>query len=126
MIYTNVNKGWKFRSERIQVPKATAKTKLNPSGRMTKTATAWIDDIVLTTTSNERVKKEDNHLVKWQKPSRLYDRIISPFCDEGDWILDPFAGVATLGLWSKNNNRNYYGIENDTETFKLAKINIER
>ena len=124
LIYSNIKKGWKFYSDRIQVAKATAKTNLNPSGRMTKTATAWIDDIVLTTTAKERVKKEDGHLVKWQKPQRLYNRIILPFTDEGDWILDPFAGSGSLGLWCKNNNRNYIGIENDKEVFKLAKKNI--
>ena len=124
LVYSNVKKGWKFYSDRIQVAKATAKTNLNPSGRMTKTATAWIDDIVLTTTATERVKKEDGHLVRWQKPQRLYDRIILPFTNEGDWILDPFAGSGSLGLWCKNNNRNYVGIEYDKEVFELAKKNI--
>jgi DNA modification methylase len=124
MIYSNAKKGWKFYSDRIQVPKATAKTNLNPSGRMTKTATAWIDDITLTTTSNERVKKSDGHLIKWQKPRRLYDRVILPFTDEGDWVLDPFMGSGSLGRWCLENNRNYVGIELDTETFELAKENI--
>jgi len=124
LIYSNCKKGWTFKPEVIQVKKATAGTNLNPSGRMTKTATAWIDDIVLTTTAKERVKKEDGHLVKWQKPLRLYDRIIAPFTNEGDWILDPFMGSGSLGLWCKQNNRNYVGIEYDKETFKLAKKNI--
>ncbi len=124
MIYSNAKSGWKFYSDRIQVSKATAKTNLNPSGRMTKTATAWIDDIVLTTTAKERVKKKDGHLVRWQKPQRLYDRIILPFTDEGDWILDPFMGSGSLGLWCKLNNRNYVGIEYDKEVFQLAKKNI--
>lgn len=124
MIYSNAKKGWKFRSEVIQVPKATAKTNLNPSGRMTKTATAWIDDIVLTTTANERVKKSDGKLIRWQKPLRLYDRIIAPFTNEGDWVLDLFAGSGSLGKWCKMNNRNYVGIELDKEVYKLAKKNI--
>jgi len=115
----------KFYLDRIQVPKATTKTKLNPSGRETKTATAWIDDICLTTTSKERVKKADGHLVKWQKPLKLFDRIILPFTDENDLILDPFAGVGSLGLWCKINNRNYIGIEIDKDIFNLAKERIE-
>lgn len=117
-------KEWKFYSDRIQVPKATANTKLNPSGRSTKTATCWIDDICLTTTSKERVKLLDGHLIKWQKPLRLFDRIITPFVDSGDLIIDPFMGSGSLGVWCKNNNRNFIGIENDPEVFKIASERI--
>lgn len=123
LIYCN-GTDWRFYSERIQVPKVTKNKGLNPSGRETKTATAWIDDICLTTTAKERVKKDDGHLIRWQKPQKLYDRIIAPFTDEGDLILDPFAGSGSLGLWCKNNNRNYIGIEIDPEVYRLAERNI--
>lgn len=115
---------WNFYSERIQVPKATVNTKLNPSGRQTKTATAWIDDICLTTTSKERVKKEDGHLIKWQKPLKLFDRIVAPFTDVGDNIFDPFMGSGSLGEWCVKNNRNYVGIEYDCDVFSLAERRI--
>ena len=117
-------KDYKFYPERIQVDKVTKNKGLNPSGRQTKTATAWIDDICLTTTSKERVKKRDGHLVRWQKPVRLFDRIIAPFTDEGDWVVDNFMGTASLGEWCVNNNRNYVGIENDQEVFLLANIRL--
>jgi DNA modification methylase len=124
LIFTNNKKKYKFYPERIQVPKVTTNKGLNPSGRQTKQATAWIDDICLTTTSKERVKKDDGHLVKWQKPQKLYDRIVAPFTDEEDLVLDPFMGVSTLGLWCKRNYRDYVGIENDPDVFKLAEKNI--
>ena len=125
MIYTNVESGWKFYPERIQVPKATAKSKgLNRFGKDTKPATAWIDDITLTTVAKERVKKPDGKLIRWQKPLGLYNRIISPFTDENDWIIDAFAGSGSLGKWCRLNGRNYMGIEYDTEVYKLAKNNI--
>jgi DNA modification methylase len=114
----------RFYSDRIQVAKATANTRLNPSGRETKTATAFISDICLTTTSKERVKLEDGHLIRWQKPLALLDRVLLPFTDEGDWILDPFSGSNSTGLWCKNNNRNYTGIELDKEVFKIGKERI--
>lgn len=124
IIYCKGNK-WKFYPDRIQVPKATANSKgLNPSGRTTKTATAWIDDIVLTTVAKERVKKKDGHLLAWQKPLRLYDRVILPFSDENDLILDSFMGSGSLGRWCMENNRQYVGIENDPEIFRLAEQNI--
>jgi site-specific DNA-methyltransferase (adenine-specific) len=114
-------KDYKFYSDRIQVDKVTKNKGLNPSGRETKTATAWIDDICLTTTAKERIKKADGHLVRWQKPYRLFDRIVAPFTDEGDYVIDPFMGTAPLGEWCKNNNRNYVGIEYDKEIYELAK-----
>lgn len=123
LIYSK-GKDYKFYPDRIQVPKATANTKLNPSGRNTKTATAWIDDIVLTTTAKERVKKKDGHNIRWQKPLRLYDRIILPFTDKLDNILDPFMGSGSLAKWCQKNERNYTGIEYDEEVYELAQKNL--
>ena len=124
IIIFSKGKDYKFYPERIQVDKVTKNKGLNPSGRQTKQATAWIDDICLTTTSKERVKKRDGHLARWQKPVRLFDRIVSPFTDEGDWVVDNFMGTASLGEWCVNNNRNYVGIENDQEIFLLANIRL--
>jgi DNA modification methylase len=126
IIIFSKGKDFKFYPERVQVEKATANSKgLNPSGRTTKLATSVIMDICLTTVANERVKKEDGHLVRWQKPQKLYDRIILPFTDERDLIIDPFAGTGSLGKWAKRNNRSYFGIENDKEVYKLALKNIQ-
>lgn len=124
IIVCSKGKDYKFYPDRIQVPKATAKTKLNPSGRKTKTATAWIDSIVLTTTAKERVKNKHGKNVRWQKPLKLYDRIIQPFSDKFDLVLDPFMGVGSLGKWCKMNERDYVGIEIDEEIYGLAVKNI--
>jgi DNA modification methylase len=120
LIFSN-GKDYKFYPDRIQIPKATALTKLNPSGRQTKTATAFCDDICLTTTSKERVRDKTGKLIRWQKPLKLMDRIIAPFVDENDYILDLFAGSGTLGVWSIKNNVNYVGFENDSDVFEVAK-----
>lgn len=118
-------KNYKFYPERIQVNKVTKNKGLNPSGRETKAATAWIDDICLTTTSKERIKKPDGHLIQWQKPLKLFDRIILPFTDEKDLVVDPFMGSGSLSEWCIKNNRDYVGIEYDKEVFDLAKNRIE-
>ena len=112
--------------EKIQVPKATAGSKgLNKSGRETKLATSVITDICLTTVAKERVKKEDGHNIRWQKPLALYSRILEPFLDsEHNEVLDAFMGSGSLGRWCKMNNYNYTGIEYDTEVFKYAEKNI--
>lgn len=118
-------KDYKYYPQKVQVPKVTKTKGLNPSGRETKTATAWIDDICLTTTSKERVKKPDGHLLRWQKPIRLFDRIVAPFVDKNDTILDPFMGSGTLCEWAIRNDCNYVGIENDPSVFELAKARCE-
>ena len=116
----------KFYPERVQVPKVTVNTKLNPSDRETKTATAWIDDICLTTTSKERIKKPDGHLIRWQKPIKLIDRLIQPFSNENDMVVDLFMGSGSVGEWCILNNRNYIGYEIDSDVFELAKTRLER
>jgi DNA modification methylase len=118
-------KNYKFYPERIQVDKVTKNKRLNPSGRETKQATAWIDDICLTTTSKERIKKYDGHLIKWQKPLRLFDRIVAPFTDKNDLVFDPFMGSGSLGEWCIKNGRNYFGIEYDKEIFELAENRLK-
>jgi site-specific DNA-methyltransferase (adenine-specific) len=125
IIVFSKGKNYKFYSEKIQVDKATKGKGLNPSGRETKTATAWIDDICLTTVAKERIRNLNGKCVKWQKPVRLYERIIAPFVSEGDWILDNFMGLGSLGEYCIKNDLNYVGIENDKESFELAKQRLE-
>jgi DNA modification methylase len=53
-------------------------------------------------------------------PEKLaHDHILS-WSNEGDTILDPFAGSGTTGVACKNLNRNFIGIELDLEYFKIA------
>jgi DNA modification methylase len=124
LVYSN-GKNWSFYPNKIQVPKATISKGMNPSGRTTKQRTAWIDNVTLTTTAKERVKKDDGHLIRWQKPQRLYDAIIAPWFDTTATILDPFAGSFSLGVWCSKNNCDYTGIEYDTEVFNIGSKNIE-
>lgn len=113
---------WRFDGSKIQVPKATASSKgLNPSGRTTKNATAWIDDCTLTTMPKERIKKNDGHLIRWQKPKKLVNRIFSPFVVPGDLIIDPFMGSGTSMEVANNLGCDGIGIEYDLEPFLLAK-----
>lgn len=112
---------YKWYPNRVQVEKATANSKgLNKSGRTTKLATSVITDICLTTVAKERIKKEDGHCIRWQKPMTLMERLISPFSDKGDLVVDPFMGSASLGEWCLLSDREYIGVESDKEVFDLA------
>jgi site-specific DNA-methyltransferase (adenine-specific) len=50
-----------------------------------------------------------------QKPLLMIERIIISSSNEGDIILDPFAGSGTTGVACKNLNRNYILIEKEPE-----------
>lgn len=56
-----------------------------------------------------------------QKPLRLLYRIILASTNEGDTILDPFAGSSTTGIAANLLNRNFIGIEQDSDFIELSK-----
>lgn len=121
IIIFSKGKNYKFYPDRVQVEKATAKSKgLNPSGRTTKLATSVITDICLTTIANERIKDENGKNVPWQKPLKLVERLVLPFVDEGNLIIDPFMGAATSGVVALDLGCDYVGVENNSKIFKLA------
>jgi len=119
IIYSN-SKTWEFDGSKVQVNKVTKNKGLNPSGRITKQATAWIDDCTLTTTSLERQKGKDGKLMKWQKPLSLIRRLFYPFVKSGDLIIDGFMGVGSSGVVAKELDCDYIGIEYDIERFEIS------
>ena len=46
-----------------------------------------------------------------QKPLALYERIIQASSNEGDWVLDPFAGCATTCVAAERLGRRWVGID---------------
>jgi len=118
-------KEWKWYPDRIQIEKKTAGTAFDKKGTGQKTpCDVFYDHVSFSTMSNERVKLEDGKGIQWQKPMWLAERLLLPFTDEGDFVLDPFMGSGTFGEWCVRNNRNYTGIELDPEVFKLAEKRI--
>jgi site-specific DNA-methyltransferase (adenine-specific) len=61
-------------------------------------------------------------------PVGLVDFFIKSFSNEGDIILDPFAGGGTTGESAKNNNRKFYLIDNVEKYVELMEkeLKIER
>ena len=60
-----------------------------------------------------------------QKPLPLMEWIINKYSKDSDTILDPFMGGGTTGVASLNFNRDFIGIEKDTEYFNIAQKRIE-
>ncbi len=53
-------------------------------------------------------------------PTRLVEPCILAGCPEGETVLDPFAGTATVGLVAREHGRKFIGIELNPEYVKLA------
>lgn len=55
-----------------------------------------------------------------QKPLRLLYRIILASTDEGDTVLDPFAGSSTTGIAANLLGRNFIGLEQEKEYVEMS------
>lgn len=58
-------------------------------------------------------------------PDTLIEPCILAGCPEGGVVLDPFMGAGTTGMVTKRYNRNYVGIELNTEYIDIANKRIE-
>ena len=72
--------------------------------------------------SNQHTKQSKHPAVY---PVELCNFFIQAFSNEGDVVLDPFAGSGTTGVAAKNLNRKFIGIELDEGYFNIAKERIE-
>lgn len=61
-----------------------------------------------------------------QKSLPLFEALIKKHSNEGDTILDPFAGSATTAVAAKKLGRNFVGCELDEEFFKKSVDRIEK
>ena len=56
----------------------------------------------------------------------MFEALIEKHSNEGDTILDPFAGSATTAVAAKKLGRSFVGCELDEEFFKKSVDRIER
>ena len=112
IIWAVKGKGWVFNYEVLK--------ELNPQKQKDGTAKQMRDvwSIPLCQ-GKERLKNSDGKaLHPTQKPEELLKRIILGFSNEGDIVLDPFAGSGTTPYIAKKYNRNYIAIEKDKKYFE--------
>ena len=69
------------------------------------------------------VAKQNGHITP--KPVDLLEYIIKTSSNEGDIVLDCFAGSGSTGVACANTNRRFIGIELDKNYFEIAKKRIE-
>ena len=83
------------------------KTKFNDNGK--NPGDVWGDIKQLTYKSKELISREALNTI--QKPEKLIERIVLASSDEGDLVLDPFAGMGTTPVVCKKNNRRFIAFE---------------
>lgn len=71
-----------------------------------------------------RSKNQMTHPAKF--PEELVTRFVEYFTQEGGWVIDPFAGVASTSVACKNLERSSVGIELDSEFVKIGNEEIKR
>lgn len=123
------SKGTDFYWEKdvIQIPKKTAGTALDKKGTGLKTPCSVFDDLGnFSTMSRERIKGQDGHNQKWQKPIKLMERLILPFCTKESLVIDPFCGTGTSGVVCIKNFIDFVGIEQDKTVYFMAKKRLEQ
>lgn len=76
-------------------------------------------DVWTGTLTNQKEKIYGKHPT--QKPLYLLQRIILASTKENDVVLDPFCGSSTTGVACKVLNRNFIGIDNNSDFIKLSK-----
>lgn len=119
---------YRFYPDRIQIPKVTAGTKFDKKGTGLKTPCDVFYDLGnFSTMSKERVKDpETDKNIRWQKSQKLMSRILLPFTDIDDWIMEPFGGTFSATRWCIENNRNAIATEYDEKVFNIGKAEIEK
>ena len=120
IIWAVKGKGWIFNYEVLK--------ELNPErkkdGSKKQMRDVWSMPLVQ---GKERLKEKGTNkaLHPTQKPEELLKRIILGFSNEGDIILDPFAGSGTTPYIAKKYKRKYIAIEKEKKYFEAMKNRVE-
>lgn len=68
-----------------------------------------------------KTAESEGKLHPTQKPVKMYEYFINTYSNEGDVVIDITMGSGTTGVAAQNTNRNFIGIELDTEYYNVAK-----
>ena len=71
-----------------------------------------------------KYKKDYDGYHPTQKPILLLEDLIKTFSNEGDLVVDLTMGSGSTGVACRNTNRNFIGIEEDEQYFKIAEQRI--
>ncbi|VAX40848.1 hypothetical protein MNBD_PLANCTO02-1125 [hydrothermal vent metagenome] len=98
------------------------KTKFNNKGK--NPGDVWGDIKQLTYKSKELISRDALNTI--QKPEKLIERLVKASSNEGDLVLDPFAGVGTCPLVCERLGRQFIGIEQNKKFVKAGQQRIKK
>ncbi len=96
------SKNYTFNLDDIRIPQKYFRTRNNMRGA--NPGNVW-------GLSHVHYSEKDRSKHPTQKPHALYERMILSSSNEGEIVLDPFAGSGSSLVVAKKTNRNYIGIE---------------
>lgn len=96
------------------------RTKFNDRGK--NPGDVWGDIKQLTYKSKELVSRETLNTI--QKPKKLIERLVLASSNEGDLVLDPFAGTGTCPVVCKENGRNFLAFELQEELVRASESRL--
>ena len=88
----------------------------HPDGRMMND---WWQIGILSTTAKERTGYPT------QKPLGLLERLIRAYTNEGDMVLDCFAGSGTTGVAAQKLNRKFVLVDKSEESMKHIELRVQ-
>jgi len=135
LFWFSKGEGWTFNNEKIRIPHKRLNTNragamisspLTEEGRREyldrgKLPESWWPDF----SPVGRIKRERTGYPT-QKPLALLDRIIKASSNEGDMVLDPFAGCATACVAAFRNNRQWTGIDVSSKAYDLVRQRVSQ
>jgi DNA modification methylase len=85
-----------------------------------------VNDLVVSNTIGDYIESAPPSKIehKWQQSTIEAEYIIKNLTLENQTVLDPMMGSGTTGISSLNLGRKFIGIEQNPETFEIAKIKI--
>ena len=98
------------------------KTKFNQGGK--NPGDVWGDIKQLTYKSKELISRDTLNTV--QKPMKLIERFVRASSNEGDTVLDPFAGVGTCPLVCKRLGRQFIAFEINPDFVEIAQKRVSK
>lgn len=82
-----------------------------------------LHDFIETSATPLSEKKHGKHPT--QKPQKIMSYFVNVLSDDYDVVLDPFMGSGTAGVAAVQNNRNFIGVELNSDYYNIAKSRIE-
>jgi site-specific DNA-methyltransferase (adenine-specific) len=111
---------WIFNEKKMREPYTTKDKRWhnNKEGKLLRDI--WDDIPIINTMAKERIGYPT------QKPEALLERIIKCASNEGDIVLDPFAGGGTTVAVADKLNRKWIGIDQSVQAVKVTELRLQK